>query len=43
MCSLTSPSAISMYEVGVAFLVEQRGLSRHKAVVLIFLYYVGLI
>ena len=30
-------SAISMYEVGVAYLVEQRGLSRHKATVLIFL------
>ena len=26
-----------MYEVGVAYLVEQRGLSRHKATVLIFL------
>ena len=30
-------SAISMYEVGVAYLVEQKGLSRHKATVLIFL------
>ena len=30
-------SAISMYEVGVAFLVEQRGMSRRKATVLIFL------
>ena len=30
-------SAISMYEVGVAYLVEQRGLSRHKATVLIFI------
>jgi len=30
-------SAISMYEVGVAYLVEQRGLSRSKATVLIFL------
>jgi len=29
-------SAISMYEVGVAYLVEQRGMSRHKATVLIF-------
>ena len=29
-------SAISMYEVGVAYLVEQRKLSRHKATVLIF-------
>ncbi|MCR4859305.1 MAG: sodium-dependent transporter [Bacteroidales bacterium] len=30
-------SAISMYEVGVTYLVEQRGLSRRKATVLIFL------
>ena len=30
-------SAISMYEVGVAYLVEQKGFSRHKATVLIFL------
>ncbi|MCR5841027.1 MAG: sodium-dependent transporter [Bacteroidales bacterium] len=30
-------SAISMYEVGVAYLVEQRKLSRRKATVLIFL------
>ena len=30
-------SAISMYEVGVAYLVEQRRMSRHKATVLIFL------
>ena len=30
-------SAISMYEVGVAYLVEQRGLTRRKATVLIFL------
>ena len=29
-------SAISMYEVGVAYLVEQKGHSRHKATVLIF-------
>ena len=29
-------SAISMYEVGVAYLVEQRGLSRRRATMLIF-------
>ena len=29
-------SAISMFEVGVAYLVEQRGMSRRKAVLLIF-------
>lgn len=29
-------SAISMYEVGVAYLVEQKGFSRPKAVILIF-------
>ena len=29
-------SAISMYEVGVAYLVEQRGLSRRRATVMIF-------
>lgn len=29
-------SAISMYEVGVAYLVEQRGLSRRRATLLIF-------
>ena len=30
-------SAISMYEVGVAYLVEQRGLTRRRATLLIFL------
>ncbi len=30
-------SAISMFEVGVAYLVEQRGLSRRRATVLIFI------
>jgi len=30
-------SAISMFEVGVAYLVEQRGLTRHRATLLIFL------
>ena len=30
-------SAISMFEVGVAYLVEQRGMTRHRATLLIFL------